>query len=380
MMKGSSGLRFSTLSKNECVSVWINFSSKLENIQLELQYLYTKVRDLIISAPCQKEVEISQGETLVTVSWCHDSGVTDPVDKIRGTWIKKMNKSWQHSSSLPSPTTLCLYFVPYLPHSSMPASFQVWKEDLPVSVHVFPPSLVCAVCWIGFTFSVHLGIKKSLSSSPILSNPSPTASTTTLSIDEYFNFNWCQWVHQWIGQKYICPLLHTCHGPPLHTDFKHRLHLHKPHYQISMASGCLPFTLLHLISHFCFILLFHILNLEPKFGSKQTSVRFHWTLTQIYLLIYIYRRITCRYSVQISTWFSQIFLWLQVHLSLSKSMASTLLDYFTLYPNLHSLQTLLHNPILGLWLKGDIANRFAKAHVLCRPPLVQVIFIYLACL
>ncbi len=39
------------LSKNECVSVWINISSKLGNIQLELQYLYTKVRGLIISAP-----------------------------------------------------------------------------------------------------------------------------------------------------------------------------------------------------------------------------------------------------------------------------------------------------------------------------------------
>ncbi len=40
-----------------------------------------------------------------------------------------------------------------------------------------------------------------------------------------------------------------------------------------MASGHLPFTLLHLIFYFHFILLFHILNLEPEFSSEQTSVR-----------------------------------------------------------------------------------------------------------
>ncbi len=61
------------------------------------------------------------------------------------------------------------------------------------------------------------------------------------------------------------------------------------------------------------------------------------------------------------------------NLLLSKSMASAPLDYLTLYPNLHSLQTPLCNPILGLWLKGDIANSFAKAHALCGPPLVRVI-------
>ncbi len=54
-------------------------------------------------------------------------------------------------------------------------------------------------------------------------------------------------------------------------------------------------------------------------------------------------------------------------------MASALLDYFTLYPNLHSLWTPLYNLILGLQLKGDIANSFTKAHTLYRPPLVRVI-------
>ena len=38
------------------------------------------------------------------------------------------------------------------------------------------------------------------------------------------------------------PLLRACHGPPLHTDFKHRIHLNKPHYRTSVASGRLPFT------------------------------------------------------------------------------------------------------------------------------------------
>ncbi len=58
-------------------------------------------------------------------------------------------------------------------------------------------------------------------------------------------------------------------------------------------------------------------------------------------------------------------------------MASTPLDYLTLYPNLPSPRTPLCNPILGLRLKGDIANSFAKAHALCGPPLVRVTFIYL---
>ncbi len=106
-------------------------------------------------------------------------------------------------------------------------------------------------------------------------------------------------------------VLHACHGPPLHTDFTHRLHLSKSHHRTSVASGRLPFTYSILIFHFHFIWLFHILNLEPKSSSEQTSVGFHWTPTRI-TYSYIYCRITCRYSVRISTWFSQISLWLQV--------------------------------------------------------------------
>ncbi len=100
-------------------------------------------------------------------------------------------------------------------------------------------------------------------------------------------------------------LLHACRGPPLHTDFTHRLHLNKPHHQTAAASGRLPFTYSISIFHFRFILLFHILNLEPESGSEQTSIGFHRTPTRITYL-YIYCRITCRYSVRISTWFSQI--------------------------------------------------------------------------
>ncbi|PBK96551.1 hypothetical protein ARMGADRAFT_1027583 [Armillaria gallica] len=61
-----------------------------------------------------------------------------------------------------------------------------------------------------------------------------------------------------------------------------------------------------------------------------------------------------------------------------KSVASALLDYL-LHPNLHSLWTLFHNPILGLQLKGDVADSFAKAHILHGPPVMQVTFVYLAC-
>ncbi len=95
---------------------------------------------------------------------------------------------------------------------------------------------------------------------------------------------------------------HMPRDPPLHTDFTHRLHLNKSHHQTSAASSHLPFTYSILIFHFCFILLFHILNLEPESSSEQTSVGFHWTPTQI-TYSYIYCRITCRYSVRISTWF-----------------------------------------------------------------------------
>ncbi len=66
------------------------------------------------------------------------------------------------------------------------------------------------------------------------------------------------------------------------------------------------------------------------------------------------------------------------NLSLSKSVASTPLDYLILYPNPCSPQTLLHNLVLGLQLKGDIANSFAKAHALRGPLLVQITFVYLA--
>ncbi len=78
----------------------------------------------------------------------------------------------------------------------------------------------------------------------------------------------------------------TCMPQTSASHFKHRLHLNRSHHQTSAASNCLPFTLLHLIFHFCFILLFYILILGPKSSNKQTSVRFHWTPTQIYLLIY----------------------------------------------------------------------------------------------
>ncbi len=67
-------------------------------------------------------------------------------------------------------------------------------------------------------------------------------------------------------------VLCACRGPPLHTDFTHRLHLNKSHHRTAMASGRLPFTYSIPIFHFRFILLFHILNLEPKSGSKQTSI------------------------------------------------------------------------------------------------------------
>ncbi len=37
-----------------------------------------------------------------------------------------------------------------------------------------------------------------------------------------------------------------------------------------------------------------------------------------------------------------------------KSVAYTPLDYLTLYPTFTLCGTLLRNPILGLWLKGDV--------------------------
>ncbi len=46
--------------------------------------------------------------------------------------------------------------------------------------------------------------------------------------------------------------------------------------------------------------------------------------------------------------------------------------------NPHSPWTPLCNPISGLWLKGDVANSFAKAHALRGPPLVRVTFVYVA--
>ncbi len=102
--------------------------------------------------------------------------------------------------------------------------------------------------------------------------------------------------------------------------------LNKPHYRTSAACGCLPFTLLHLTFHFCFILLFHILNLEPESGSEQTSVGFHRTPTWITYL-YMYCRTTCRYSVQISTGLAKSLSDSKSNLSLSKSAASALLDH-----------------------------------------------------
>ncbi len=60
-------------------------------------------------------------------------------------------------------------------------------------------------------------------------------------------------------------------------------------------------------------------------------------------------------------------------------MAFTLLNYLLALYNLCSLQTLLHNPISGLWFEGDIANSFTKTHALHGPLLVQITFVYLAC-
>ncbi len=112
-----------------------------------------------------------------------------------------------------------------------------------------------------------------------------------------------------------------------HTDFKHRLHLNKPHHQTSTAFSCLPFILLYLIFHFHFISLSHILNLEPEFGSKQTSIRFHQTLTWItYSYIYTVELLIdtqFEYQLGLAKSLSDC----KSKLSLSKSMASTPLDY-----------------------------------------------------
>ncbi len=84
-----------------------------------------------------------------------------------------------------------------------------------------------------------------------------------------------------------------------------------------------------LIFHFCFILLFHILNLDPNFVVNRPpsdSIRLGLGLpTHIYNC-----RTTCRYSVRISTWFSQSLSDSKSNLSLSKSAASAPLDYLPL--------------------------------------------------
>ncbi len=118
-------------------------------------------------------------------------------------------------------------------------------------------------------------------------------------------------------------LLYACHGPPLHTDFKHRLHLNRSHYQTSTASSHISFTLLHLIFHFCFILLFHILNLEPESSSKQTSIRLRLRLPTYIYTVELLVDTQFKYQLGLAKSLSNS----KSNLSLSKSMASTLLDY-----------------------------------------------------
>ncbi len=93
-----------------------------------------------------------------------------------------------------------------------------------------------------------------------------------------------------------------------------------------MASGRLLFTYSISIFHFRFILLFHILNLEPESGGEQTSVGFHQTLTQI-TYSYIYCRITCRYSVEYQLGLAKSLSDSKSNLLLSKSAASAPLDH-----------------------------------------------------
>ncbi len=166
---------------------------------------------------------------------------------------------------------------------------------------------------------------------------------------------------------YFCSLLCACHGPPLHSDFKHRIHLNKPHYQTSVVSSCLPFTLLHLTFHFCFILLFHILNLEPKSGSEQTSIGLGLRLLTYIYTVELLVDTQFEYQLGIAKTLSDS----KSNLSLS-SPQPPLHWTILLYSNLRSLQTPLRNPILGLQLKGDIANSFAKAHTLHGPLLVRL--------
>ncbi len=140
-----------------------------------------------------------------------------------------------------------------------------------------------------------------------------------------------------------------------------------------MASGHLPFTLLHLTFHFRFILLFHILNLEPESGSKLDLHRTRTWITYIYTVELL---VDTQFEYQLG---------LAKTLPDSKSKPLSLsslrpLLHWTIFAlsNLHSPQTLLRSPISGLRLKGDIANSFAKAHTLYRPPLMQVTVVYLA--
>ncbi len=116
-------------------------------------------------------------------------------------------------------------------------------------------------------------------------------------------------------------VLRACRQTPLHSKLN-------PNTSTGLC-GLWPLTITkpHLIFHLHFISLFHILILEPESGSEQTSARVHQTPTWIYLLLYIYCRNTRRYSVRISTWFSQISLWFQVQSIALKSAASTPLDY-----------------------------------------------------
>ncbi|PBK59996.1 hypothetical protein ARMSODRAFT_1027004 [Armillaria solidipes] len=102
----------------------------------------------------------------------------------------------------------------------------------------------------------------------------------------------------------------------------------------------LTITLLHLISHFRFILLFHILILEPESGSEQTSVGFHRTLTRItYSYIYTVELLVdtqFEYQLGLAKSLSDS----KVYSITLKSTASAPLDYLLLSTPLHILRRL----------------------------------------
>ncbi len=88
--------------------------------------------------------------------------------------------------------------------------------------------------------------------------------------------------------KFPCPenLSRTCRQPPLYTQFNLNPNSNIAHYRTPWPPTAYHYySIWYFIYHF--ILLFHILTLEFKSGSEQTTAGAHRTRTQIYLLIYI---------------------------------------------------------------------------------------------